>query len=140
MSSGNGIDVEAADFTGDGFLDLYLTGFQRTDYLYRGVVEPASTPASGALDLRTDLDLHAAFPNPFRTSTRVAFTLRDAQRIDLAIYDSAGSLVERLASEYFEPGRYDFDWDPNADLPTGAYFLRLRHRHGHEARTLTRIR
>jgi len=53
LPTGNGIDVEAADYTGDGLIDIYLTGFQRTDYLYEAVsniipVELSSFTASAS--------------------------------------------------------------------------------------------
>jgi hypothetical protein len=68
-------------------------------------------------------------PNPFRTSTRIRYSVWSPGRVELKVYDVTGRLVRSLVSGYRTPGAYSIDWDgrDNAsnELPSGIYFGRL---------------
>lgn len=69
-------------------------------------------------------------PTPFRSSTRIAFALPEAARVELNIFDASGRLVRTLLSGEFEAGSRWTDWDGRDDggqvLAAGRYFCRLR--------------
>ncbi len=75
------------------------------------------------------ISLKPNFPNPFNPATHISFSLKDAARLTLDVYDVRGQKIRSLATAYFDAGEHDFTWDGRNDegeaLPTGVYFLRL---------------
>jgi len=74
--------------------------------------------------------LHLLGPNPFRSTTRLAFDVPDhAGAVSLAIYDVSGKLVRSLVRGEVERGRHPVVWDGKDDrgarVSSGVYFTRL---------------
>jgi len=71
-----------------------------------------------------------AIPNPASSESRVAFTLSQAQSIDVAVYDVAGRRVRSLDSGVRAMGDHVASWDGRDDdgreVSSGVYFLRLK--------------
>ncbi len=69
------------------------------------------------------------YPNPFNPETTIPFSLADASRVTLRIYDVTGALVAALLDEPRDAGKHVARWDGRADsglgAPTGIYFARL---------------
>jgi len=63
-------------------------------------------------------------PNPFNPSTQIKFTLNQAGKITLRIYDISGREVRMLLSEYRQPGEYSETFDAG-QLSSGVYFYSL---------------
>lgn len=120
--TGNGIDAEFADVNGDGLADLYLCGFQRTDYLF--LADPASTglmtPPAPA-----DFFLEPPAPNPFNPETRIGFVTRRAATVSLALFNARGQRVRTLLAERRRPGRHVVPLRAG-DLASGLYLVRLQ--------------
>jgi len=70
------------------------------------------------------LQLRKTFPNPAHGQATVQFAVPDAQDVRLALYDVLGRQVQ-IVSEGEIQGRRELQVDLS-DLPSGAYFLRLR--------------
>ena len=106
------------------------------------VVELTQT-AVGVDDARPALQLRAA-PNPFSSRTELAFELRGAQPVRLAIYDVAGRRVATLVDGVLSAGGHAFAWDGRDDegrpQPAGVYFYRLRDADQDVMRRLTLLR
>jgi hypothetical protein len=71
----------------------------------------------------------ACYPNPFRESTTIKFSLDQAQNADLAVYNLRGQLICNLQSGEARAGEQELSWD-GTDLQgrrvaPGLYFLRL---------------
>jgi flagellar hook assembly protein FlgD len=68
-------------------------------------------------------------PNPFSGATTVRYTLDRSAPIDLAVYDSAGRLVRRLASRSDGAGEHAMSWNGRDDdgrpAASGIYHVRL---------------
>jgi hypothetical protein len=124
LPSGSGVDVEAADFTGDGLLDLYLAGFQHTDFLYLG--EETANLIDGAVNgsLIHRYRLMQNYPNPFNPATTIEFQIPGSEQVTLKIFNLFGQEVATLVSGKFLPGRYRVDWNASG-MPSGVYFYRL---------------
>jgi hypothetical protein len=69
------------------------------------------------------------FPNPFKTNTKIRFSLAKPTHVSLKIYNSNGQLIRTLLNETKETGTYNIVWDgrdkQNRLLTAGVYFYRL---------------
>jgi hypothetical protein len=69
-------------------------------------------------------ELHQNFPNPFNPTTSIRFSLPEASRLNLSIYNALGELVLVLEDKFVEAGNYQKEF--NADnLSSGIYIYRL---------------
>lgn len=64
------------------------------------------------------------FPNPFNPTTTIAYDVREAQQVRLAVWDLSGQQVRLLVNRVQQPGHYEVRFDAT-DLPSGTYFVRL---------------
>jgi hypothetical protein len=73
--------------------------------------------------------LEQNFPNPFNPQTAIAYSLKDAADVRLAIYDVAGRRVRELVDEHRMPGAYKVIWDgrdgKGSQVSSGVYFCKL---------------
>ncbi len=80
--------------------------------------------ASINVALPEKLQLSAAYPNPFNSSTMIGYELPKLSEVRLEIYDISGRSVATLVNRRMEAGYHRLLWDA-ADQPTGMYFTRL---------------
>lgn len=64
------------------------------------------------------------FPNPFNPTTSIRYELRDANYVNLRVYDTAGRLVTELVSGWREAGSHEVTFDAS-NLASGIYVYRL---------------
>jgi hypothetical protein len=80
-------------------------------------------------EIRGDVELGRAHPNPFHESTRIDFRLPRGGVVDVAVYDVRGGRVRTLEQGRREPGRHSVVWDGRRDdgaaSPPGIYFGRV---------------
>ena len=68
--------------------------------------------------------LYQNFPNPFNSTTRIAFSLPSAGRVSLRIFDGMGREIGTILDKTLAAGDHAVDW--NADgLASGLYVCRL---------------
>lgn len=71
----------------------------------------------------------AASPNPFKSVTRIEFSVPRSGDMELAMHDMKGRLVRVLAAGRHEAGRYAVTWDGLDELgresESGAYIVRM---------------
>lgn len=74
--------------------------------------------------------LHGAYPNPFNPVTTIRFSLKQAQHVNLTVYNLAGRKVRNLCSAAYPVGDYNLIWDgcddQNKAMPSGVYILKLQ--------------
>ncbi|MBD3399641.1 MAG: T9SS type A sorting domain-containing protein [Candidatus Coatesbacteria bacterium] len=70
------------------------------------------------------LALDEPYPNPANSRVSVAFTLPQAQRVSLSVYDLAGRRVAVLSEGELPAGRHTVNWNCAA-AAAGVYLLRL---------------
>jgi len=95
-----------------------------------GVVTPMGALPSialkpGATEGGGTLDLSAARPNPFKSSTTFSVRLPSSSQVDLAVHDLAGRRVATLAHAVYGAGQHTFTWN-GAGVHDGLYFVRLK--------------
>ena len=75
------------------------------------------------------LALEPSRPNPFRSSTTLAFSIPQAEHVRLAVYDVSGRLVRTLVDRVMPEGRHEAAWDgkdaANRTVASGVYFYVL---------------
>jgi len=84
-------------------------------------------------------------PNPFRSLTRLAFTLRDDGPVRVSVHDAAGRLVRTLADgEWLAAGPHAVEWDGKRDdgrrSEPGLYFVSVRSPGASERASVIRLR
>ena len=83
-----------------------------------------------------NFSLSPAYPNPFNPETTIRYTLAQAGKINLSIYNLAGQRVENLESGNLAAGSYSVTWRAAAGSPSGICYICLENR---EARLTRRV-
>jgi hypothetical protein len=90
-----------------------------------GTARPVGVGETPALSFR----FFPTWPNPVRSSSRVAFDLPRATRVVLSVFDVSGRVVRRWDLGSLAAGHQERAWDAVDDdgrrLSSGVYFLRL---------------
>ena len=109
---------------------LYATGLsskQQFNFAPNKVVKVLSSvtaaDASPALPAARSM-LLGNYPEPFRSSTTVNYSLADQGRVRLAVYDLVGQAVDVLANSVQEAGTHAVSFNAS-QLPAGIYVVRL---------------
>ncbi len=84
-----------------------------------------------AADLPPTFDNFAAWPNPFRETTKIRFTLARSRQVEVEVFDITGRRHRRLLPlSSLEAGEQSLRWDgrdeAGRELAAGLYLLRLR--------------
>jgi hypothetical protein len=77
-----------------------------------------------ASDQPAEFSLLGVVPNPFNPVTTVRFSLPEAARVSLTVYDVAGRQVEKLVDGWRQSGLHETTFN-GADLASGIYIYRL---------------
>lgn len=80
----------------------------------------------GAPRFPAGLSLSPPVPHPARGSTLLRFTLPEAARAELSVYDAAGRRVRALLDAPLPAGTHTYMLDVARTLRPGMYFVRLR--------------
>ncbi len=116
--------------TSTGSFDFLVavTDARGADYIECSITVTTTLDAGPALPARV-FALSAAYPNPFRSSTAIAFQLPEASDVTLTVFDSAGRRVRTLVDGPREAGEHLERWDGRRDdgvrATAGIYFTRL---------------
>jgi hypothetical protein len=65
------------------------------------------------------------YPNPFRLSTTLRFSLPVGANVSLKVYDIYGKLLDMVTDRYYETGIYTIPWNRNTFKP-GIYLLQMK--------------
>ncbi len=66
----------------------------------------------------------ASYPNPFLGATTIRYSIENAAKVNITVFDRSGKAVRQLVNETKDAGEYLVDFDA-ANLPAGMYFARI---------------
>lgn len=121
-----GSDLDTYDANNNGYSEiLYGTHpHQLLEY-----VPVTAVGGESVYSFTTSFELYRNYPNPFNSSTTIAFCLRFSARVQLTIYDIFGREVETLVNELKPPGYHIVKWSAITDnekgIASGIYFYSL---------------
>ena len=122
---GRGIDrCQEAMVTPDG--GFGLAGMSRTFgmagafWLVRLGPDPVGVPRLIDPAFPSDLILQTPYPNPFNSTTRIAFQLPYPSHVNLSIHDQQGREVTVLLNQNLTSGSHEVRWQAK-DQPSGMY-------------------
>ncbi len=115
----------------------FLGNLEGTFYLDDIRLVAAPPPLSGTAvmedrqsTLPQSFTLDQNFPNPFNSGTVIRFSLPQADKIELSVYNLAGQKIATLAQGLRPAGSYAINWDgrdkQGRALASGLYFYRLQ--------------
>ncbi len=122
---------------GDRMGDLKLSGV-----LFDQEFMPIGDVAAEALlngAAPKDYALFQNYPNPFNPATTIHYTLPEAGRVRLTVYNALGQQVARLVDLRQEAGAYSVTWDAR-DFASGVYYYRLEAGSFREVRKLVLLK
>jgi hypothetical protein len=90
----------------------------------RAFTVAVGTARERELEIPAKFALYKNYPNPFNSSTTIAFDLAEPEKVSLTIFDVTGRPVARLVDEMMDAGRYARLFDRGA-LSSGLYIYRL---------------
>jgi hypothetical protein len=120
----------SADFDQDGDWDVAVAVLgESTVAVAMSNVDPTGVDEYGHTDPARVVRLHQSRPNPFYSSTLLAFDLLRPSRVTLQVYDTSGRLVRTLLDdEERNEGLHETFWDgrdgAGCQVASGVYFCR----------------
>jgi hypothetical protein len=69
-------------------------------------------------------NLYGNYPNPFNPQTKIRFSIKEAGKVLLTVYDILGTQVAALVDEVKPEGKYEVTFN-GGTLPSGTYIYRL---------------
>jgi|GEM_PF-6670221 len=94
------------------------------------VYSPVGTDvADGRQNRPGSFELSQNYPNPFNGQTRILFTLKKSEPVNLTVYNILGQPVKKLLDETRPAGKNEVSWDGRDDrgisVPSGVYLYKL---------------
>jgi photosystem II stability/assembly factor-like uncharacterized protein len=72
-----------------------------------------------------DYSLEQNYPNPFNPSTNITFSLKNENKVELAVYNIIGQKVFTLVNRNYEAGNHTVKFDAS-ELTSGIYFYTMK--------------
>ncbi|NIT56868.1 MAG: T9SS type A sorting domain-containing protein [Aliifodinibius sp.] len=117
-------------------LSLRLNYASASDWIDFGAIGLVVSPTTTSLQskqnptLPDQSNLQQNYPNPFNPSTTIDYSVQNAGKVRIDIYNSLGQLVRTLVNETKPVGEYSVRWNGETDsgekIPSGAYFYQLQ--------------
>ena len=62
-------------------------------------------------NLPSEYSLSQNYPNPFNPTTNISFSIVDAGKVSLKVYDLSGKEINELVNDFYTSGTYNVKWD-----------------------------
>ena len=110
------------------FIDKNLTGGTQFSYRLKQIDNDGKYEYSKEVEVKVvpkDINLLQNYPNPFNPVTEIKFTLPEAARVTLRVYNIIGQEVASLVNGIEEEGFHSIRFE-GSNLPSGTYIYRLQ--------------
>ncbi len=104
---------------------IVISFFNANDSLvdhYVLTYHPNKDTTSGDLNTNPEDEKFFSYPNPFKGSTTIQFSVNKFSSVKLMVYNSTGELVKILADQFYCPGTYFINWYDEF-LVSGVYYI-----------------
>jgi hypothetical protein len=124
----NSSDPSTATGYWDSPLYVVLPGYQqisftRAEWTWHPHRSMNTDPLGPSIPLNHDV--LSAYPNPFNSSTRIAFVLARTEHVVITVFDLQGRQVSKLLDSDLPAGTHERIFSA-ANLPSGLYFISLQ--------------
>jgi predicted outer membrane repeat protein len=113
--------VTATDFSGNEGEESSVNN------TFAGV--PDLPKVSEGSDIPEAFALRPCKPNPFSSTTSIAFDVPVAAHVSITIFDTRGRIIKRLSGDKYEAGHRAVTWrgedETGASVSSGVYFVRM---------------
>ncbi len=127
-SSGYKLEVDSWEDLENQQVTLWVDSNMDGRYDRSETLESVPTSAEseeGSTDIPDEYGLHDNYPNPFNAVTTIGFSLPEAARVQLEVYNMLGQKIKTIAEGSYEAGRHEVSFDAG-DMATGTYIYRIR--------------
>ena len=104
--------------------EVYFGAFKH-DYRYDIASVVIGTGVAGSETPAPVLSLGGVFPNPVTENASIGFSVPGSGRVEIAVYDVSGRIVETIMDGSVEAGSHSLQWTPGGGIASGVYFIRL---------------
>ena len=87
------------------------------------------------ITMNADFVLNDPMPNPAQNQTLISFTIERSSKVELTITDINANVINKIASESFAPGEYNFNI-PTDHISSGTYFVNIHTEFGYSVKKL----
>ncbi|MBI5219760.1 MAG: right-handed parallel beta-helix repeat-containing protein [Bacteroidia bacterium] len=110
ITSGDKITATATDSSGN-----------TSEFSLNKIISPYVGINPSAISQQT----FSAFPNPFRNTLTISFSLSETSETGIAVFNICGQKICIIEKEKRPEGEYSINWN-SKDLPAGSYILELK--------------
>ena len=137
MNLGNGAKITAIHIDGQRRLVVFISDNENLVlYRYKGTLPVAAEPDA---PLPVSSVVLEAYPNPFRTSTTIRYTLSAPGMTKVQVFDLLGREVATVQDGFAETGTHEAQWQAT-NVPSGVYLMRLQTGNAVQTRRVTVLR
>lgn len=93
--------------------------------LYKKPLEQFVVGIENNTVLKNGSELYQNYPNPFKSTTRINYSIKVSDHVQLQIYDYSGQEIRTLVNKNQQAGNYTVVFDAT-ELPSGIYYYTLQ--------------
>lgn len=112
--------IDSTDINGEFSIDSVPTGtytiiIEHPDYVQKVISNFVVTDGVSIVELNKGYQMSVhSYPNPFRNSLNIEFTIDEPQNITIQIMDMQGRIIDVVENDYFLEGKHTTVWNGNA--------------------------
>ncbi len=101
-----------------------ISAYPVINYIREGFGLSASTVVTSIEDVSSETPLYQNYPNPFKLSTTIKYTVSPGDHVRLNVFDLSGKEVKTLVDTFQDDGNYEVEFSAE-NLKPGIYYYQL---------------